>query len=55
MTGGVISAASVLADVMGFGSHTHGTLFGWVQAGGMLAGFGLSALGVVIYAVSFRA
>lgn len=54
MTGLVVSAASALADTMGFGSHTSGTLLGAVQAGGILVGFGISAIGVVIYGVAGR-
>ncbi len=54
MTGLVISAASALADTLGFGSHTSGTLLGWIQAAGILVGFGISALGVVIYGISGR-
>lgn len=51
MTGLVFSAAAMLADVMGFGSHTTGAgpLFGWLQATGMLVGFGISAAGVFLY------
>ncbi len=53
MTGLVFSGAAMMADIMGFGSHPTGTgagpLFGWLQATGMLIGFGISALGVLIY------
>ncbi len=50
MTGLVFSAAATLADVMGFGSHTNaGPVFGWLQAAGMLAGFLIAAIGVVVY------
>ena len=54
MTGFVFAAASTLADVMGFGSHVSGddVLFGWLQAAGMLIGFGISALGVLIYGMT---
>ena len=52
MTGLVIAFASVLADVMGFGSHGAGTQIGAVQAGGMLVGFGIAALGVMVYGLS---
>jgi hypothetical protein len=54
MTGLVVSAASTLADTMGFGSHASGTLLGAVQAGGILVGFGISAIGVVIYGIAGR-
>jgi hypothetical protein len=54
MTGLVISAASALADTLGFGSHTTGTLLGWVQATGILVGFGISAIGVLIYGLAGR-
>lgn len=51
MTGLVVSAAATLADVMGFGSHTSaaGPVFGWLQAAGMLVGFLIAAVGVVVY------
>src|SRR5574341_43935 len=51
MTGLVFSAAAMMADVMGFGSHTTGAgpLFGWLQATGMLIGFAISAIGVFLY------
>jgi hypothetical protein len=51
LTGMVIAAAATLADTMGFGSHTSadGPLFGWLQALGMLFGFGIAALGVLMY------
>lgn len=54
MTGLVVSAASTLADTLGFGSHTSGTLLGGVQIGGILVGFGLAALGVLVYGLSAR-
>jgi len=52
MTGLVFAIAATLADVMGFGSHNElngGMLFGWVQGAGMLAGFLISAIGVLVY------
>jgi hypothetical protein len=54
MTGLVFAAAATLADVMGFGSHTaaEGPWFGWLQAAGMLIGFLISALGVLIYGMA---
>ena len=54
MTGLVISAASALADTLGFGSHTSGTLLGGVQTGGILVGFGISAVGVLVYGLAAR-
>lgn len=54
MTGLVVSAASTLADTLGFGSHTSGTLLGAVQTAGILVGFGISALGVLVYGFSSR-
>lgn len=55
MTGLVIATAAALADVMGFGSHSaqvDGVLFGWLQAAGLMGGFIISALGVMIYGIS---
>jgi hypothetical protein len=54
MTGFVVSAASALADSLGFGTHASGTLLGGVQAAGILVGFAMSALGVFIYGYSAR-
>jgi hypothetical protein len=54
MTGLVVSAASALADTLGFGSHSAAALLGWVQASGILVGFGLSAIGVFIYGLALR-
>lgn len=54
MTGLLGAAASALADTLGFGSHKNAAVFGWLQAGGMLAGFLLAAVGVLIYAYSAR-
>jgi hypothetical protein len=54
MTGFVISSASALADTLGFGTHSTGTLLGGVQAAGILVGFAMSALGVFIYGYSAR-
>jgi len=54
MTGLVVSAASALADTLGFGTHTSGTLLGAVQATGILVGFAISALGVLIYGLAAR-
>ena len=54
LTGMVFAAAATMADALGFGSHSDGTglLFGWLQAGGMLIGFGIAALGVLVYGMS---
>jgi hypothetical protein len=54
MTGLVFAAAATMADVMGFGSHlpSDGIFFGWLQAAGMLVGFGFAALGVLIYVLA---
>ncbi len=51
LTGLVFAMGATMADVMGFGSHTTsaGALFGWLQAAGMLTGFLIAALGVLIY------
>jgi hypothetical protein len=51
MSGLVFVAAAALADIMGFGSHSSGggPMLGGLQAAGMLAGFVLSAIGVIIY------
>ncbi len=51
MTGMVLASAATLADVMGYGSHMSaaGPLFGWLQAVGLLLGFGIAAPGVLIY------
>jgi len=50
-TGLIISASAILADVFGFGSHTgqQGVLLGWLQAVGVLIGFAVSAVGVIVY------
>ncbi len=53
MTGMVFSAAAALADVMGFGSHTATSMiFGPLQGAGMLAGFLMAMIGVLIYGLS---
>jgi hypothetical protein len=51
MSGLVFVAAAALADIMGFGTHTTSgsPVLGELQATGMLAGFVLSAVGVLIY------
>lgn len=54
LSGMVLAASATLADALGFGSHTglSGPLFGWLQAVGMLIGFGIAALGVLIYGMA---
>lgn len=54
MTGLIFAAAVTLADLMGYGSHTsgEGPVFGWLQTIGMLSGFGMAAVGVLIYGMS---
>src|SRR5258706_2886553 len=54
MTGLIIASASGLADVLGFGSHPVGQegqrpLLGTWQATGVLGGFLIAALGVLIF------
>jgi len=53
MTGLVVAAAAMLADIMGVGSHLGATaLFGWLQGVGMLSGFLVAMLGVLIYGLA---
>lgn len=49
LTGMIFSGAVTLADAMGYGSHTGNPVFGWLQTVGILIGFGIAALGVLIY------
>ena len=51
LTGLVFAIAATLADVLGFGSHSNanGNLFGWLQALGLMLGFGFAAIGVLLY------
>ncbi|NLH09131.1 MAG: hypothetical protein GX484_16165 [Chloroflexi bacterium] len=49
LTGMVFAAAVTLADALGYGSHVGGSVFGWLQTIGLLLGFGMAALGVIIY------
>jgi hypothetical protein len=55
MTGLIISAASGLADVLGFGTHPplpgQRPLLGTWQLAGLLGGFIIASLGVVLFAV----
>lgn len=54
LTGVVFAAAATMADVLGFGSHlpSDGAFFGWLQATGLLVGFGFAALGVLVYVLA---
>jgi cellobiose-specific phosphotransferase system component IIC len=54
LTGLVFASAAAFADLMGFGSHVsgEGAVFGWLQAAGMMTGFLISALGVLIYGIT---
>jgi hypothetical protein len=58
MTGLLFAALAGLADIFGFGSHIRGPgsdiYLGWLQAFGMIASFMISALGVLLYAISGR-
>lgn len=49
LTGMVFAVAVTFADAMGYGSHEGGTVFGWLQTTGILLGFGMAALGVLVY------
>lgn len=51
MTGLLFAAAAMLADVLGYGSHSpvEGPLFGLAQAAGMVIGFLIAAFGVLVY------
>src|SRR5258708_3418271 len=56
LTGLVIATASGLADVLGFGSHPVGVegqrpFFGIYQAVGLLGGFIIASIGVIIFAL----
>lgn len=56
MTGLVIAYASGLADVLGFGSHPVGTegqrpFLGTLQAIGLIGGFVIASIGVLIFAL----
>jgi hypothetical protein len=56
LTGLLFAAMAGLSDVLGFGSHTlgseSGTLFGTLQAFGIIASFLMASIGVLIYAVT---
>lgn len=55
-TGLVLAAMAALPDALGFGSHGVGTeqlnFFGPLQAAGVLGGFFMSCIGVLIYAIT---
>ncbi|MDL1883935.1 hypothetical protein FBR01_09840 [Anaerolineae bacterium CFX8] len=55
LTGLLVAAMAGYADILGFGSHLRDgasdIYFGWLQAVGIIGGFGLAAVGVLIYAV----
>lgn len=56
LTGLLFAAMAGLSDVLGFGSHgiesQSGTLFGTLQAFGIIGSFLIASIGVLIYAVS---
>ena len=54
LTGLVFATAATLSDAMGYGSHgaSEGIVFGWLQTAGMLIGFGIAAVGVLIYSLA---
>lgn len=55
-TGLVLAAMAALPDALGFGTHGVGTeqenYFGPLQAAGVLSGFFMSCIGVLVYAVT---
>lgn len=56
LTGLLFGGMAATADVLGFGSNirteTSDVFFGPWQASGLIGGFGLAALGILIYAIS---
>jgi hypothetical protein len=56
LTGLLFACMSGLSDILGFGSHglesPGGTLFGVLQAMGIIGSFVVASLGVLIYAVT---
>ena len=56
LTGLLFAALSGLSDILGFGSHVRDDIvdiyFGQLQMVGILASFGISSLGVLIYAIA---
>lgn len=58
LTGLVLGGLVGLADTLGFGSHPPDaetdTYFGWLQASGVVIGFIIASIGVLVYAISGR-
>ncbi|NWG18633.1 MAG: hypothetical protein HXY41_18590 [Chloroflexi bacterium] len=56
LTGLLFAAMAGYADILGFGSHLRESAsdiyFGWLQAVGIIGGFAMAAIGVLIYAVA---
>jgi cellobiose-specific phosphotransferase system component IIC len=55
LTGLIIAGLLGLSDTLGFGSHAEAQgepYFGWLQTLGILVGFLIASLGVMIYAVT---
>ena len=56
LTGIIISGLIGLADTLGFGSHvppdTQEIFFGWLQAAGVVGGFFIASVGVLIYTLT---
>jgi hypothetical protein len=56
LTGLLFAAMAGLSDVLGFGSHgiesQSGTLFGTLQAFGIIGSFLIASIGVLIYAIT---
>jgi hypothetical protein len=52
LTGLIFAGTASLADILGFGTHSGSSnqIMGWLQAGGILAGFLVAAAGVTLYA-----
>ena len=54
LTGLIFSGLVGFADMLDFGSHFRGegeTFFGWLQAVGIIAGFVVASVGVLLYAL----
>ena len=56
LTGLILAGMVGLADTLGFGSHPNlagqETFFGSIQAAGMVGGFVIASIGILIYAIS---
>lgn len=55
LTGLMLSSLVGFADTLGFGSHLRGEgepFFGWLQAIGLIGGFVIASVGVLIYALT---